>query len=72
MHGYCAQVNIYDGYDAPIPREIGAEAEETAEHQSYNATQHNRMAVLLQMKSFGLLLEQRKKKRKRKAEYYNS
>jgi hypothetical protein len=59
MHGYCAPGNRHDTL---IPRKIRPEAEETVEHRSYNETQHNRMAVLPQMKSFGLLLEQRKKK----------
>jgi len=47
MHGYYAPVN---SYDTLIPRETRAEAEETVEHRSYNATQHNQMTVLLQMK----------------------
>jgi hypothetical protein len=52
MHGYSAPLNRYDTL---IPCEIRAEAEEKVEHRSYNATQHNRMAVFLQMISFGFL-----------------
>jgi len=61
MHGYCAPVNIYDTL---IPGEIRAEAEETVEHRSYNATQHNRVAVLLtdEIIWFALRTKERKTK----------